>query len=208
MVPASRRTVADSGAARRASMERGMSANHVTAAPPRRRGAPSQQRRGRARLLLDAFAGAALAVLLHAFVLQVSVVRGSSMEPCLHDGDRLVVDRLSYSLAEVRRGDVVVLRNPRNRAVDFVKRIAALPGDLVQMRDGTLLVNGVPDDTFGCIHDRDDLARFEVPQGHFFVLGDNRPVSCDSRDFGLVAERLLRGRVRARFWPLQAATVF
>lgn len=147
-------------------------------------------------------------VLVHVFVLQVSIVRGSSMEPCLHDGDRLVVDRVSYSVADVERGDVVVLKNPRNHAIDFVKRIVALPGDRISMLDGDLFVNGEPSDYHGCIHDEHDLACFVVPDDHFFVLGDNRPVSCDSRDFGLVSKELLKGRVRMRFWPLQRATLF
>ena len=77
-------------------------------------------------------------VAVHMFVLQVSIVRGSSMEPCLHDGDRLVVDRISYTMAEVQRGDVVVLSNPRNHSIDFVKRVVALPGDRVEMRRGKL----------------------------------------------------------------------
>ncbi|MCA8976845.1 MAG: signal peptidase I [Planctomycetes bacterium] len=167
-----------------------------------------RRRRRKWRFALDALLGATLMVMLHLFILQVSIVRGSSMEPCLHDGDRLVVDRVSYAMADVGRGDVVVLRNPRNHAIDFVKRVVALPGDKVEMRAGTLLVNGTPHDSYGCIHDRQDLDALIVPDDHFFVLGDNRPVSCDSRDFGLVAKELLKGRVRVRFWPLQAATVF
>lgn len=169
---------------------------------PRRRGLlPS-------RFVLDMLLGATLLVVVHLFVVQVSVVKGSSMEPCLHDGDRLVVDRVTYSLAEVQRGDVVVLRYPRNPAVDFVKRIVALPGDRVEMHDGTLFVNGAPRDSYGCIQDRQELALLTVPDGNYFVLGDNRPISCDSRDFGLVAQELLKGRVRARFWPIATATVF
>ena len=162
----------------------------------------------RLRFAIDAVLGAALMVTIHMFVLQVSIVRGSSMEPCLLDGDRLVVDRVSYSMSEVERGDVVVLRNPRNHAIDFVKRVVGLPGDEVEMRDGDLFVNGEAVDHYGCIHDHHDLARLTVPSDNFFVLGDNRPVSCDSRDFGLVAKKLLKGRVRVRFWPLQRATVF
>jgi len=168
---------------------------------PRRALAPS-------RFVLNALLGAALLVVVHVFVVQVSVVKGSSMEPCLHDGDRLVVDRVSYSLADVQRGDVVVLRYPRNPAVDFVKRVVALPGDRVEMHGGTLFVNGAPRDAYGCIPDRQELALLTVPGGNYFVLGDNRPISCDSRDFGLVAQDLLKGRVLARFWPFASATVF
>lgn len=177
-------------------------------APPRSHRLHRRRRPTRYRFALDVLLGAMLMVLVHLFVVQVSVVKGSSMEPCLHDGDRLVVDRVSYSLAEVQRGDVVVLRYPRNPSVDFVKRVVALPGDEIAMHGGTLYVNGAAHDSYGCIHDHQELPSQVVPAGNYFVLGDNRPISCDSRDFGLVAADLLKGRVRARFWPISNATVF
>lgn len=168
-----------------------------------------RHRRSQPWLLLDLALGGTLMVLLHMFVVQVSVVRGHSMEPSLHDGDRLVVDRVSYSVLDVHRGDVVVLRYPRNPAIDFVKRVVGLPGDRIAMRDGTLLVNGeVQQQRWDCIPDHEDLPELVVPEGSFFVLGDNRPISCDSREFGLVAQELLKGRVRVRFWPLASMSLF
>ncbi|MBK8977828.1 MAG: signal peptidase I [Planctomycetes bacterium] len=163
----------------------------------------------RVRFLRDVLRGFLLIVLLHLFVVQVSIVRGESMQPCLQDGDRLLVDRVSYSLTPVDRFDVVVLRNPRDPSVDYVKRVIGLPGDVVELRDGRLCVNGaaVPE-SFGPIHDHADLPPVTVPPGFCFVLGDNRPVSCDSREFGFVALTLLRGKVRARFWPPSRVAVF
>ncbi len=160
------------------------------------------------RLLLDALIGISLLVALHVFAIQVSVVRGHSMEPCLHDGDRLVVDRVAYNLGDANRGDVAILRYPLDPSIDFVKRVVGLPGDRVSMHNGLLFVNGQVADDYGSITDRQELAEFVVPQGQFFVLGDNRPVSCDSREFGLVAGDLLKGRVRARFWPLENLAIF
>lgn len=160
------------------------------------------------RFLLDVLVGATLMVAAHVFLIQVSIVKGHSMEPCLHDGDRLVVDRVSYNLGEVGRGDVVVLRYPRNPSVDFVKRIVAVPGDRIAMQDGELLVNGAVADDYGCITDTQTMPEQIVPDAHFFVLGDNRPISCDSREFGLVPQELLKGKVRVRFWPIANATVF
>ena len=160
------------------------------------------------RFAMDALAGALLMIAVHAFVIQVSIVRGNSMEPALHDGDRLVVDRVTYSMADVDRGDVVVLRYPRNPDVDFVKRVVAVPGDRVAMRAGVLFVNGEAADDYGSIQDLASMDELMVPSDAFFVLGDNRPVSCDSREFGLVAQDLIKGRVRARFWPLETASVF
>jgi signal peptidase I len=182
-------------------------ADALGALPPPR---PDMRRRcpRGTRFLFDVLLGATLMVAVHLFVIQVSIVKGNSMEPCLHDGDRLVVDRVTYNVGQVDRGDVVVLRYPRNPAVDFVKRVVALPGDRVAMRAGVLAVNGVAADSYGCIRDRQDLEELTVPPGHFFVLGDNRPISCDSREFGLVAHGLLKGKVRVRFWPLASATVF
>ncbi len=172
-----------------------------TPMPPRAR-----RRRGRWR---EAFALLFAVGVLHAFVVQVSVVRGHSMEPCLHDGDRLVVDRVGPALTGVSRFDVVVLANPRDRSVDYVKRIAGLPGDRVALRDGRLWIDGRPmPESFGPIPDHAEVLPLTVPAGHVFVLGDNRPISCDSREFGLVPVALLRGTVRARFWPLARLAVF
>ncbi len=161
------------------------------------------------RFLLDVALGASLMAALHLFVLQISIVKGHSMEPSLHDGDRLVVDRIAANFGDVHRGDVVVLRYPRNIAVDFVKRIVGVPGDKVAMRLGQLYVNGdIVDPEWTCIADHQDMDELEVPAGAYFVLGDNRPVSCDSREFGLVTQELLKGRVRARFWPLDRVAMF
>jgi signal peptidase I len=161
------------------------------------------------RFLVDMLLGATLMVLVHLFVVQISVVRGHSMEPSLFDGDRLVVDRVSYNVMDVQRGDVVVLRYPRNPSVDFVKRVVGLPGDHVAMRDGKLVINGrVMPCGWKLIPDHEDMSELVVPQGNYFVLGDNRPISCDSREFGLVSEELLKGRVRARFWPLSRLALF
>ncbi|MBI5851494.1 MAG: signal peptidase I [Planctomycetes bacterium] len=151
----------------------------------------------------------AAVALLHAFVVQVSVVRGHSMEPSLCDGDRLVVDRVSPTLAGVARFDVVILANPRDPSVDYVKRVAALPGDVVALHDGELWIDGRRiEQGFAPIADHAEFEPLIVPAGHVFVLGDNRPISCDSREFGLVPVGLLRGTVRARFWPFHRVAVF
>ena len=160
----------------------------------------------RARLLqrvgFDIARGVVLIMLLNLFVLQISIVRGHSMQPSLQDGDRLVVDRLAYTMSDVGRFDVVVLRYPRDPQMDFVKRVVALPGERVAIIDGHVRVNGERlQEAFAHVVDHADMRELVVPPGHYFVLGDNRPVSCDSREFGLVEADMLRGKVRARFWP-------
>ena len=175
---------------------------------PARRSVATPRVSGR-RWAIELMVGSLLMAAFHMFVVQISVVKGHSMEPSLRDGDRLVVDRVAPSLGEVARGDVVVMRYPRNPAVDFVKRVVGLPGDRIALKNGQLWVNGAmaPDD-WTCIADLETTAEVDVPDGCYFVLGDNRPISCDSREFGLVPESLLRGRVRARFWPLDRVAVF
>ena len=156
---------------------------------------------GGRRRLRDLLLVVATAALLQASVLQVSVVRGTSMEPTLRDGDRLVVDRLARRIDGIEHGAVVVLRNPVEGDIDFVKRVVALPGDRVALRGGRLLVNGREAEGFEHVADDYDMPELLVPADHFFVLGDNRPVSADSRDFGIVPAPLLLGTVRARVWP-------
>jgi signal peptidase I len=163
----------------------------------------------RHRFALDVALGATFMMVLHMFVLQISIVKGHSMEPSLEDGDRLVVDRFAADIGDVHRGDVVVLRYPRNPSIDFVKRVVGLPGDHIAMRNGQVYVNGVIQTAeWTCIEDRQDLPEATMPDGTYFVLGDNRPISCDSREFGLVTQELIKGRVRARFWPLDRVAVF
>ena len=131
------------------------------------------------------------------------------MEPSLWDGDRLLVDRLSYSIMDVGRFDMVVLRYPVDPTVDFVKRIVGLPGDRIRIVRGLIMVNDGPlPNSFKYVRDRAEMSEITVPKDQYFVLGDNRPISCDSREFGLVPASFLKGKVRARFWPLGRARVF
>jgi signal peptidase I len=161
------------------------------------------------RIARDLLRGMVVLIALHVFVLQISVVRGHSMQPSLSDGDRLVVDRLSPRLSGVSRFDVVVLRYPRDPSVDFVKRVVGLPGDHVRIERSGLYVNGrLIDQLFLHIDDPVDMPECVVPEGHYLVLGDNRPISCDSREFGMVPAELVKGLVRARFWPLDRVALF
>ena len=162
-----------------------------------------------ARFWRDACLGGLIVVMLHVFLIQVSVVRGLSMSPSLNEGDRLMVDRVSYALSEVARFDVVVMGYPRNPDVDFVKRVIGLPGDRVDLGHGQLQVNGEPlSEEFAHVADAQAVGSWTVPEGQYFVLGDNRPVSCDSREFGMVSHGLLKGKVRVCFWPLDRFTMF
>ena len=174
-------------------------------------GVPKRRKRNGfwSTLFVDLLRVAIALAILHAFVFNFSLVRGSSMQPCIFDGDRLLVDKISYSLAEVKRFDVVILTCPKEPTVDYVKRIIGLPNDQVELKDGRLFVNGETlTEPFAPVCDYAGDGTWRVPAGHFFVLGDNRPVSSDSREGWCVARTAIRGKVRACFWPLGRAQVF
>jgi signal peptidase I len=140
------------------------------------------------------------------FVAQAFRVQGTSMEPLLADGERIVVNKFVYRLRPVERGDVVVFWYPRDPSVSFIKRVVALPGDTVEIRSGELLVNGVAAKESYLplsFHDSDNYPATEIPRGFYFVLGDHRRSSNDSRSWGEVPERYIYGRAVFRFWPLR-----
>ncbi len=139
------------------------------------------------------------------FVAQAFRVQGTSMEPLLVDGERIVVNKFLYRFRPIERGDVVVFWYPRDSSVSFIKRVVGLPGDTIEIHAGSVLVNGRPiaepylPEGF---RDRDSLAPSEVHRGSYFVLGDHRRSSNDSRSWGEVPERYIYGRAVFRFWPL------
>jgi signal peptidase I len=175
--------------------------------PDRERAGRSERlRRSARRRLRAAFAtGLQLGVVLlavYGLVFHLSVVRGSSMAPGIHDGDRIVIDHLSYVLGDVNRGDIVVLEYPLDPTVDYIKRVVGVPGDEVLVDDGRVVVNGVEmDEPYVTAPDPHTHLRLRVEPDTFFVLGDNRRHSSDSREFGLVPRANLVGKVDLRIWP-------
>ncbi len=146
--------------------------------------------------------GAVVVLAFYAVFFHLSVVRGSSMAPGIQDGDRILVEPWSFFLGDVDRGDIVVLRYPLDPSVDYVKRVIGLPGDRVTLADGFVWVNGeLLAEPYVSETDRSCYLSQVVEPGHYFVLGDNRPRSSDSREFGQVPEEYLRGRVDLRLWP-------
>jgi len=165
------------------------------------RSAPWQDRAG--VLAGDLLRAALAALVLYSFLFNLSVVRGNSMAPGIADGDRILVEPWSYVLDSVDRGDIVVLRYPLDPEVDYIKRVVGLPGDELTIAGGRVWVNGqLLDEPYVSHLDEGSYASSRVAAGHYFVLGDNRPRSSDSREFGLVPAALIRGRVDLRLWPL------
>jgi signal peptidase I len=145
---------------------------------------------------------ALLTFIAYGLMFNFSVVRGSSMAPGIHDGDRILVNHLSYVFQDVHRGDIVVLRYPLDPSLDYIKRVIGLPGDEVEIDSGRVRVNGETlTEPYVAAQDPHAHLLARVEADHFFVLGDNRRHSSDSREFGQVPRENLRGKVDLRVWP-------
>jgi len=134
-------------------------------------------------------------------------VDGSSMEPTLHNGQFVMLDKTTYSvLRDPHYGDVIVFRPPVPSTEDYVKRVIGTPGDSVELRDGVLYVNGVAvnQDYLHGIITRGNYPRTVVPADSYFVLGDNRNNSSDSRVWGFVPKDHIVGKVMFVYWPIHA----
>jgi signal peptidase I len=154
---------------------------------------------------------AVYATLIVTFGFQVARVEGQSMAPTLADQDRLIVNKLIYRMSEPRRGDIVMLYYPLNPDKSFVKRVIAEEGDQVRIVDGRVYVNDVPlqDDYVPSeFRGHDDYGPQIVQDGFYFVMGDHRNNSSDSRHWGLVPKKYIIGKVQVRWWPLPNARMF
>jgi signal peptidase I len=154
---------------------------------------------------------AVYATLIVTFGFQVARVDGLSMAPTLEDHDRLIVNKLVYELGDPRPGDIVMLYYPLNPEKMFVKRVIAKEGDTVRIVDGRVYVNDIPlrDDYVPVdFRSHDDYGPTVVGQGYYFVMGDHRNNSSDSRHWGSVPKKYIVGKVKVRWWPLQDARIF
>jgi signal peptidase I len=154
---------------------------------------------------------AVYATLLLTFVGQIARVDGLSMEPTLADHDRLVVNKWIYRGGEPRSGDIVMLYYPIDPEKAFVKRIIAREGDEVRIASGKVYVNGMAlHDDFVAPEYRsfEDFGPQVVPQGYYFVMGDHRNGSFDSRHWGPVPKKYIVGKIQLRWWPPNHARLF
>jgi signal peptidase I len=151
------------------------------------------------------------ATLIVTFGFQVARVEGRSMEPTLHDQDRLVVNKLAFRVHAPDIGDVVMLLHPNDPDQTLVKRVVAGPGDTVGFQDGIVIRNGVAVDEDYVpeeLRSAETLPPLVVPQGFYYVLGDHRNNSTDSRLFGPVPQKYILGRIQVRWWPIASARMF
>lgn len=162
--------------------------------------------RGAAEWVVIVLGALAMALVVKTFLIQAFYIPSLSMSPTLEVDDRVLVNKLSYDLHDVNRGDVVVFHSPRQsgEVKDLIKRVVGLPGDTVESRNGNLVVNGrmLEEPYLQPSEQTDDLERITIPSGHVFVMGDNRDNSSDSRVFGPVEESLIVGRAFVKVWPI------
>jgi signal peptidase I len=156
-------------------------------------------------------AAAVYTTIVVTFGFQVARVDGQSMAPTLADHDRLVVNKFTYLVSQPRKGDIVMFYYPINPDEAFVKRVIAEAGDTVRIAGGHVYVNDVPlDDSYVAKEYRshENFGPQVIPAGYYFVLGDHRNDSSDSREWGLVPRKYITGIVQARWWPLQSVRAF
>lgn len=138
------------------------------------------------------------------FLYQPVKVEGTSMLPRLEDQDRLFINKFVYRFEKIERGDVVVFNYPRDPQKSYIKRVIALPGDHLTVDSGRVYVNGkqlsepyVPDR----YRDIRSIASITIPPHEYFVMGDHRSISSDSRDFGPVERHFIYGKAEFVYWP-------
>lgn len=160
---------------------------------------------GIAREIIETILLAAVIWLAVNFATARYVVDGQSMEPNLHTGQFLIVSRLAYKFGLPQRGDIIVFDFPGNPADDYVKRVIGLPGDTVTIQAGQIFINGnrleepyLPDERM-----LPTQGRWNVPDGSYFVLGDNRAHSSDSRSWGMLPVDAIVGKAWVSYWPPQ-----
>jgi len=151
------------------------------------------------------------ATLIVTFGFQVARVEGQSMAPTLEDQDRLIVNKLAYRLDDPKVGDIVMLYYPVNPEKSFVKRVIAEEFDEIRIVDGQVYRNSVlVEDAYipPAYRSHDDFGPEIVPEGYYFVMGDHRNNSLDSRHWKYVPKKYIIGKVQLRWWPLSTARVF
>ncbi|OGG24583.1 signal peptidase I [Candidatus Gottesmanbacteria bacterium RIFCSPLOWO2_01_FULL_43_11b] len=151
----------------------------------------------------------AIMVMIYLFVMSPQEIKGASMEPSFINGEYILTNKILYKIKDPKRGEVVIFKSPGNPEIDYIKRIIGLPGDTVMLRNDTMYVNDSeveepylsPDITiFGGSYLTEDQ-EIVVPEGEYFVMGDNRPHSADSREFGTVPKEDFIGKAFLRYWP-------
>ncbi|HEX8775729.1 MAG TPA: signal peptidase I [Pyrinomonadaceae bacterium] len=163
-------------------------------------------------LLRDLIVVLMATALMVVFIVQPVKVEGTSMLPRLHDGERIFVNKLVYyGVPKLERGDIVVFWYPNDPSKSYIKRVVGLPGETVEVREGRVMINGrVIEETY--LDPQLNLSHMNhqpvlVKDHYYFVMGDNRDHSSDSRFWGLVPEKYIYGKALFRYWPIGSASM-
>ena len=154
--------------------------------------------------LRDLLISAGISVLIILFLYQPVRVEGTSMLPRLEDHDRLFINKFVYHISSIERGDVVVFHYPLDPEKSYIKRVIALPGDTLRIDHGQVWVNGtaLPEKYVPQVYrDTRSYASTVIPDDCYFVMGDHRSISSDSREFGVVERDLIYGKAVFVYWP-------
>lgn len=167
-------------------------------------------RRSLAGWMRDMLIAVSVSAFIIVFLYQPVRVEGTSMNPLLEDEDRLFVNKFAFEVGEIHRSDVVVFRYPRDQTKSYIKRVVAVPGDTVRIEHGMLFVNDrrvrepyVP----ARFEDDKSQPQLRLTKDEYFVMGDHRIISFDSRDFGPVDRGLIYGKAAFVYWPMGQAGV-
>jgi signal peptidase I len=158
----------------------------------------------------DLVVSVAISAFIIIFLYQPVRVEGTSMLPMLEDQDRLFINKIAYRVGDIHQGDVVVFQYPRDHAKSYIKRVIALPGDRLRIDHGDVYVNGVHlPEPYVPNRFTDDRSQPEMVLGpqEYFVMGDHRSISSDSRDFGPVDRSLIYGKAVFVYWPMEQVGV-
>lgn len=173
-------------------------------------GNDSQLARGWRTWLRDTVVSVAVSAFIIIFLYQPVRVEGTSMLPVLEDQDRLFIDKIAYRVGDIHTGDVVVFQYPLDHSKSYIKRVIALPGDDLRIDRGHVIVNGVLlEESYVPKRFSDDrtLPEIVLPPNQYFVMGDHRSISSDSRDFGPVERNLIYGKAVFVYWPMEQVGV-
>ena len=148
----------------------------------------------------------AIVIPIRYFLFQPFFVKGQSMQPSFESGDYLIIDEITYRFKDPQRGEVVVFKYPQNISQRFIKRIVGLPGETVEVKDGEVIIyndqgsQALDETGYISSYTAGDV-KIVLSEDQYFVMGDNRNFSFDSRKFGIVPKKLIIGKVLLRAWP-------
>lgn len=158
----------------------------------------------------------AIMVMIYLFLMSPQEINGQSMDPTFHNGEYILTNKFEYKINEPQRGDIVIFKSPRNKDIDYIKRIIGLPAEKISLKNNTYYINGKPlnesayltsdVNTFGGSFLREG-EEITIPQGQYFVSGDNRQHSSDSREFGPIPKEDFIGKAFIRYWPFSRSGV-